>query len=353
MNRPSLCFDYEAQIPELRSLIARSERNQWVVGDIDWGVPPGNSGFGRALEWQGVLRSEYVRELPVARRDQLAQQLIAFEFSQILHGEQGAMLLAGQLVNSLEDMDAKRFAAIQTKDEGRHVEAVHKLVGRIGPIYPIGETLKLSLDELLSSDLWVKQVIGLQLFLEARALLSFRQSLLYVDDAVFSNVIRRIERDEAQHVAFGVRHVGKGLEEMSEHERAEMVRFASFVDDNVWFMTKSPEFRQPFEECDLDYDQFRATFAQATRWNLAMGRQARNEGDQLYLEFRRWFERTLRKVGLLGPGESLKGLERAGPRGRLEESEGDTAVIPWLEDEREIARELEVARSADSRVAPK
>ena len=36
--------------------------------------------------------------------------------------------------------------------------------------------------------MWPKQVLGLQLFLEARALLSFRQALLFVRDPLFRDV---------------------------------------------------------------------------------------------------------------------------------------------------------------------
>ena len=75
------------------------------------------------LEWHGILRYDYVMSLPPRRQEELARQFVAVEFSQILHGEQAALMLAGQLTSSVTDLDARIFAANQAKDEARHVGA--------------------------------------------------------------------------------------------------------------------------------------------------------------------------------------------------------------------------------------
>ena len=44
--------------------------------------------------------------------------------SQYLHGEQGALLVASQLTSCAPTYNAKLYAASQTFDEARHVEAL-------------------------------------------------------------------------------------------------------------------------------------------------------------------------------------------------------------------------------------
>ena len=242
---PVLTFEYEETLPPLRRLIHLSNRAQWTTDAVDWDrVLPDRPGpYERVLEWHGIWRSEYIRRLPRAKQEALARQMVAMEFSQILHGEQAAMMLAGQLTGTVDDLDARIFAAHQAQDEARHVAAIRGLVQRIGPIYPCGSVLEQNLTQLLGSPIWPKQVLGLQLFLEARALLSFREHLLFVRDDVFRDVITRIERDEAHHVAFGVQYLKQGIDALSPDQRADVVTYAKWLDANLWNMTQQEEFR--------------------------------------------------------------------------------------------------------------
>ncbi len=325
MNSVGLCLDYALEVPTLQSIIRASKNTQWNLEDIDWDQELGDDDYTRILEWQGVMRSEYIAGLPKRKLRALARQLVAFEFSQILHGEQGAMMLAGQLTNCVEDLDARLFAATQVKDEARHVEAVRKLVQRIGPIYPCGEVLEGNLETLLVSKIWPKQVLGLQLFLEARALLTFRQHLLFVDDEVFCSALRRIEKDESQHVAFGVRYLSRGIEELSEDERRELVEYAAFLDQNVWRMTQPEEYAAPFSECGLDFNAFRATYRPPGRFKLRVKSANRRSIETMNEQFRAWFHRALQRTGIAREAE-LREFEMAS---------GDDAgdMLPWIEAE--------------------
>jgi hypothetical protein len=47
---------------------------------------------------------------------------ISLQLSQFLHGEQGALIVASQLVGAVPWIDAKYYASTQTMDEARHVE---------------------------------------------------------------------------------------------------------------------------------------------------------------------------------------------------------------------------------------
>ena len=91
-------------------------------------------------------------------KDEATQKAAAFDelaylLSQLLHGEQAALQLCGQLTNVCDKMDEKWYAASQVADEARHIEVLSKFLPRkIGTIYPIGPTLKILLDELLEAD---------------------------------------------------------------------------------------------------------------------------------------------------------------------------------------------------------
>lgn len=294
----ALCADYERGIPELRRLISKSKRAQWQREDIDWTALVSGGDYERILEWHGALRSDYCRKLPPADKERLARQMVAFDFSQILHGEQAAMMLAGQLITAVEDLDAKLYAAMQAQDESRHVEVVLGLVRRLGPVYPESPRQRQLLETLIRSDAWTKQVLGLQLFVEARALLCFRQHLLFVADPVFQDATRRIEGDEARHVAFGLKYLRHGVRDLTAAERAEMVAFASWLNDNIWRMTAAAEYRACFEECDLDFAEFNATYRAPRTLAPEMSLASKKSLLMMYEEFGAWFQRSMRKIGL-------------------------------------------------------
>jgi hypothetical protein len=327
----SLCFDYDRDVPELQAIMATARRTQWTVDEIDWDRPSRPGDYTRILEFQGVMRSEYVRALGPDAHERLARQLVAFDFSQILHGEQGAMMLAGQLTNCVADLDARLFAAGQVRDEARHVEAVRSLVKRIGPVYPCSPRLEETLEGLLRSSIWPKQVLGLQLFLEARALLSFRENLLFVDDPVFRDVILRIERDEAQHVAFGIRYMSEGLRGLSLEERTELVEFAQWLDKNVWRMVDSMEYRLPFEEAGLSFDEFAATFRASSPYNLMVRSSSRRRVDDMMRRFNAWFRRVLDRTGIIDEARTL-GLADWADAPVEGASELEDELLPWAEE---------------------
>jgi hypothetical protein len=325
-----LCLDYDTELPTIRSILARSQKTQWTLDEIPWADTLKGDDYLRVLDWQGLMRSSYIRGLSKKKLKELARQFVAFEFSQILHGEQGAMMLAGQLTNCLDDLDARIFAATQAKDEARHVEAGRAIIQRLGPVYPCGTVLQETLEGLLESRQWTKQVLGLQLFLEARALLSFRQQLLFVDDPVFKEAVIRIERDEAQHVAFGIRYMKNGVSELSHAEREELVKYALWLDQNVWRMTQSHEYRAPFDECDLDYSEFRRTQERVDPMRPQLTVTERKTVRNMMGQFQKWFHRALVRTEIVHPGETIAGIDI--PKDILEGNYPqltDREYLPW------------------------
>lgn len=325
-----LCFDYEQEVPSLKRLIALSAKTQWDVGDIDWTQRVGVTAYERILDWHGASRSDYVRSLPKKTQESLARQFVAFDMSQVLHGEQAAMMLAGRLTGAVDDLDARIFAATQAKDEARHVMALREVVGRLGPIYDCGPILRGMLDHLLECDLWPKQVLGLQLFLEARALLSFRQHLLFVKDPTFRDAIMRIERDESQHVAFGIQYLRSGIESLAPAQREELIEYALFLDDNIWVLNRSEEYRAVFEELDLDFEQFQATYAAPSFLAMGMSPRAQKTVEAMHQQFAQWFVGAVSRVGL---SEVVERRKSEAPLPDLSELDPEALEekLPWIE----------------------
>ena len=125
--------------------------------------------------------------------------------SQLLHGEQAALQLCGQLVNVCDKMDQKWYAASQVIDEARHVEVLSKFLARkMGTIYPIGATLKYLLDELLEAEGLQKKTLGMQTLFEGTAVGIMDLMRAESRNALFTEMIQRVEQDESRHAAFGV-----------------------------------------------------------------------------------------------------------------------------------------------------
>ena len=151
----------------------------------------------------------------------------AFTISQLLHGEQAALQICGQLTNACPTMDAKFYAASQVADEARHVEVFAKLLQRkFGTIYPIGGTLKILLDKLLQAPTWKTKTLGMQTLFEGVAVGILDGIQKGSTNPLVSDVVRRVKQDEARHAAFGILTMRRTVKEATEEEMAEMEDFA-------------------------------------------------------------------------------------------------------------------------------
>ncbi len=320
-----LCLDYSQELPSIRRLITLSGRAQWNAEDIEWSPVPDRGGlYERILEWHGIRRYDYIQRLPPKKTEALARQLVAFDFSQILHGEQAALMLAGQLTTSVDDLDARIFAANQARDEARHVMAVREIVGRLGPVYECGPLLYDNIQMLLECDLWPKQVLGLQLFLEARALLSFRQHMMFIRDPVFIEATKRIERDEAHHVAFGVQYLRNGVSDLDPETKDELIEYARYLNENLWVLIEHEQYRAVFEEVDLDFDECFAEPPSVSFLSPKIGIDNQRRLDTMMGKFESWFAGAIQKVGLADAFNKSWS-------GKAEEPDDTQIELPWTD----------------------
>src|SRR5258706_5972850 len=137
-------WGYEKTRQDLRDLYKKAQRSQWHPDTIlpwDLAVDPAYRSFPEYLF--PLYGSDLYKKMTEKEKETLNVELSAWLLSQFLHGEQGALLAASQLVVSVPDMDSKYYASSQVVDEGRHVEVYYRyLHAKIGFSYPISKPLK-------------------------------------------------------------------------------------------------------------------------------------------------------------------------------------------------------------------
>ena len=165
--------------------------------------------------------------MPRWKRKEFFHDLSSWSVSQFLHGEQGALLVASQLASCAPTFNAKLYAASQTFDEARHVEAFNKyLQTRIKKSWPIGAALKGLLDKILTDPRWDLKFIGMQVVIEGLALAAFNAAKDGTNDPVFKRMLELIIRDEARHVTFGINYLTEFVQTLSEEDRRDRAKFA-------------------------------------------------------------------------------------------------------------------------------
>jgi hypothetical protein len=125
--------------------------------------------------------------------------------SQFMHGEQGAMLTAAKIVETVPWIDAKYYAATQTMDEARHTEVFAKYLDqKVGQAYPMNPFLEEQITTLLEDSRWDIAYLGMQIVIESLALAAFGDMLRRTEEPLLKKLLRYVMSDEARHVAFGV-----------------------------------------------------------------------------------------------------------------------------------------------------
>ncbi len=222
-------WNYGSEVEELRALYERGKRGQWnAEEDIDWSQPlPLDDWF---LPRENLLILPTILTHMGADEETCKRAAVdefAYTMSQLLHGEQAALQLCGQLTNVCPTMDAKFYAASQVADEARHVEVIAKLLQRkVGTIYPIGATLKVLLDKLLEAPTWKTKTLGMQTLFEGMAVGIFDMLYKGSKNPLLSDILRRVKQDEARHAAFGILTMRKTVKEATPEEMIEMEDFA-------------------------------------------------------------------------------------------------------------------------------
>lgn len=217
-------WDYQTRRQDLRQLYEKAKVSQWNATDgVAWDTPVDPEAenipnqfipiFGTSV-WDKL---DQKREIPNLRRHATSYML-----SNFLHGEQGALIAASQLIAAAPCTDAKLYAATQAVDEARHVEAYDRyLREKVELVYPVSPHLKTLLDEILTERRWDMKYVGMQILVEGLALAAFGLISQTSSEPLIRKIVELIVQDEARHVAFGVLSLKGIYADMTASELAD------------------------------------------------------------------------------------------------------------------------------------
>jgi hypothetical protein len=214
-------WDYASRNGALRELYEKAKREQWNgTTQLPWetAVDPEAEIIPQMynpLEDYAPFKKFTPRETARFRHAQLAWQL-----SQFMHGEQGALIVASQLTGAVPWMDAKYYAATQTMDEARHVEVFSRyLRDKLEWEWPINPNLRKLLDLIICDQRWDFKYLGMQILVEGLAMAAFSNMYQLAAEPLVKDLLHYVMRDESRHVAFGVLSLKDYYLDMPEQER--------------------------------------------------------------------------------------------------------------------------------------
>ena len=222
-------WNYESEIDGLRTLYANALDRQWIaLRDLDWTQEIDREAFSRTFSVGGVpiQQTRFWQGLPLETRWEASRRTAAFMLSNFLHGEQGALMVAAQLVNAVPHMDGKFYAATQTLDEARHVEVFAAYIRKLDVVMPIAPGLKKLLDGVLAAESWLEKAVGMQIVTEGLALYAFRDMRNQTREPLLRQLLTYVSRDEARHTGYGIQYLSAVVPTLSAGEVARLEDFA-------------------------------------------------------------------------------------------------------------------------------
>ena len=245
-------WDYSLARPQLRKLYEKAKTGQWNGStDLDWSTSVDiekTITADQALIGSGIDPSLYA-DTPLAKWNDKEWLDFGIEsrrwtLSQFLHGEQGALICTGKIVETVPWYDAKLYASTQVMDEARHVEVFARYLDeKMGGMYPVNAHLKMLLDDIIKDSRWDMTYLGMQIMIEGLALAAFGYLHELTGEPLLKKLLRYVMSDEARHVAFGVLSLKEAYEDMTDSEIKDRQEFAfeasirmrdRFLQQEVW-----------------------------------------------------------------------------------------------------------------------
>jgi hypothetical protein len=230
-------WNYDRSRDQLVTLYNKAMASQWnSVTDLDWATDVDPEELVRTSPQGGMISglARAAAEVPNSplkhwgEKEFLAIGIESFkaQLSQFMHGEQGAMMVAAKIVETVPWIDAKYYAATQTMDEARHTEVFAKyLHTKLGDAHPMSPFLEAQIDALISDSRWDIAYLGMQIVIESLALAAFGSMLRATEEPLLKKLLRYVMSDEARHVAFGVLSLAEFYKELSDAELKERQDF--------------------------------------------------------------------------------------------------------------------------------
>jgi hypothetical protein len=213
-------------------IISRTNDHFWDPNDpdyIDFQAP-------WSIEEEPLLPAEVIPELQSAVADRLdGGQRIAFAnesarwtLSNILHGEQGALNLSSSLCDLFVDPGAQEYAANQVREEARHVHGFSRyMIARFGgKVLPCADTINNLLNELVSTEIIYKKLVGMQMLVEGVAMGAFATLHVKSNDPLLRRLCQLTMTDEAFHHKFGKIWANSTIPKLTDEQAHEVEDWA-------------------------------------------------------------------------------------------------------------------------------
>jgi hypothetical protein len=255
-------WEYADGREKLLNLYQKGKRLQWDASErIDWScdLDPENP-EQLPDETVPIYGSDVWNRLSREERARVRRHFQAWQLSQFLHGEQGALVCTAKIVQQVPQIDAKFYAATQVIDEARHVESYSRLLHeKFDLAYPINPPLQKLLNDILSDSRWDMTYLGMQVLIEGVALAAFGLIRDQSKNRLAASVNAYVMQDEARHVAFGRLALRDYYPHLTQAERDEREEFAveacyllrdRFLAEEVW-----GTLGLPVEDCKRYVDQ--------------------------------------------------------------------------------------------------
>jgi P-aminobenzoate N-oxygenase AurF len=218
-------WDYDVKFPQMDRLYENAKRDQWnVTTTINWDRPIEREVLDMTM--MPMFQTELYKSLSEDRKLALNRKFAAWRLSQFLHGEQGALMVCGQLVDAVPDLDAKMNAAAQVFDEARHVEGFRKYITKLDKIYPIDPTLERLLRGIMEHERWEPKYVGMQIVAEGLAIAAFRFMQRETKDDLLKELLEYIMKDESRHVGFGMLALRDAVRKLNGKEKKDLEEFS-------------------------------------------------------------------------------------------------------------------------------
>lgn len=212
----------------IHALYEKAKAQQWdAARDLDWDQPPavGNP-LGMPDATIAIFGTDLWDGMSKATRDQVRHDVQAWNVSQILYGEQAALICASRMAQGESDLEMKLAAASQVIDEARHIEAYARVLRtRFTSSFAISESLHALFGNIIAESRLDFTCLGMQVLVEGMALSMFDNMKAYSADAMFRTLLTRVLRDEARHFAIGKITLDRLYQELTSYELAEREEF--------------------------------------------------------------------------------------------------------------------------------
>ncbi len=184
--------------------------------------------------------------------------------SLILWGEYAAWQTSAALALELNDFNAKMAATSQAHDEARHFYVMCNYFEKVLDTKPgdarVTSSAQFGLETVMNARSLPRRLLGMQLMVEPVAITIFRLLQESDIDPILTELLSLYIKDEARHIALGVKYLPIKIKEMSWHQILQL-----FVWQSILLKIEIDgllELKESFKSIGIDY---RDLFKQAEK----------------------------------------------------------------------------------------